>query len=917
MERLKQVLSNQEENYILPFFWQHGESESTLREYMQAIKDANISEVCLESRPHPDFAGPKWWEDLDVIINEAKKLQMKIWILDDSHFPTGFANGAVKKAPFELRHKYMVNRSLEMFGPVKQAEFPVKSYMEPTPLPPWIPQPPKDESDNFEDDELVRIFACEILPGEVLGKPIDLTPCIDDEGFCRFDLPEGYFRIYVVYLTRNARGRNDYINFLDKESCRILIDAVYEPHYERYKAYFGNTILGFFSDEPPIGNTEGYTPVGPIGSAGQNLPWSRAAWNLLTKEYGSEDWISSIPYLWANAADQDEQAKIRNAYMEMVSRLVAECFSSQLGEWCSAHGVEYIGHMLEDCDMHLGMGISMAHFFRGLSGQHMAGVDNIGGQDVPRHESPAPNDEAGFYHYMIGKMAASHAAIDPKKKGRALCENFGAYGWHSGPKEQKFLLDHYMARGVNHFVPHAFRPAPFPDPDCPPHFYAHGENPTYRAFGDLMAYTNRVCALISDGMPKPDAAMLYNAEAWWAGNADSQIPVCRSLGESQIDFHIIPSEVFENTDYPCEYDGKLLKVNGVSYHALLVTGSEYVNLISAEMICRMTADGFPVVFTNKRPRGIIGATESENRTFAVVCEKAPCVPVKELGGLLREGKVPGAEALIPETVINPSNKLLTAYHYSLHGAEEYILLNEMPEKTFEGSITVKAEGKPLRYFPWENRLEKTEYERLADGRTEVKLSLNPLELTVLLFLPEGDELPAQVQDVKKTGTVLVKKINSFTVSLADSVEYLQRLREKGLPMHGADAFMEMKDAKTLTAPFTCVHRDNPDFSGYVIYETPLELIPGFAYELQIDDAYETVEAFFNGKPVGVRVQGPFRFDIPSELVKEENLLRIEAATLADRKARKVSPGSMRSMSADRPFTASGIVGEVRILRAEA
>ena len=199
----------------------------------------------------------------------------------------------------------------------------------------------------------------------------------------------------------------------------------------------------------------------------------------------------------------------------------------------------------------------------------------------------------------------------------------------------------------------------------------------------------------------------------------------------------------------------------------------------------------------------------------------------------------------------------------------------------------------------------------------MKLSLNPLELTVLLFLPEGDELPAQVQDVKKTGTVLVKKINSFTVSLADSVEYLQRLREKGLPMHGADAFMEMKDAKTLTAPFTGVHRDNPDFSGYVIYETPLELIPGFAYELQIDDAYETVEAFFNGKPVGVRVQGPFRFDIPSELVKEENLLRIEAATLADRKARKVSPGSMRSMSADRPFTASGIVGEVRILRAEA
>ncbi len=36
---------------------------------------------------------------MDVILDEAKKLGMKVWILDDSHFPTGFANGALKDAP--------------------------------------------------------------------------------------------------------------------------------------------------------------------------------------------------------------------------------------------------------------------------------------------------------------------------------------------------------------------------------------------------------------------------------------------------------------------------------------------------------------------------------------------------------------------------------------------------------------------------------------------------------------------------------------------------------------------------------------------------------------------------------------------------------------------------------------------------
>ena len=34
-ERLKQVLEGNGGNYIFPFFWQHGEEESVLRDYMR------------------------------------------------------------------------------------------------------------------------------------------------------------------------------------------------------------------------------------------------------------------------------------------------------------------------------------------------------------------------------------------------------------------------------------------------------------------------------------------------------------------------------------------------------------------------------------------------------------------------------------------------------------------------------------------------------------------------------------------------------------------------------------------------------------------------------------------------------------------------------------------------------------------
>ena len=36
--RIYEALNGKQGNYILPFFWQHGEDEETLREYMGVIR---------------------------------------------------------------------------------------------------------------------------------------------------------------------------------------------------------------------------------------------------------------------------------------------------------------------------------------------------------------------------------------------------------------------------------------------------------------------------------------------------------------------------------------------------------------------------------------------------------------------------------------------------------------------------------------------------------------------------------------------------------------------------------------------------------------------------------------------------------------------------------------------------------------
>ena len=79
------------DNYIFPFLWMRGEEEEILRNEIGKIHECGIRAICVEARPHDDFCGPGWWHDMDIVLDEARKRDMKVWILDDKHFPTGYA----------------------------------------------------------------------------------------------------------------------------------------------------------------------------------------------------------------------------------------------------------------------------------------------------------------------------------------------------------------------------------------------------------------------------------------------------------------------------------------------------------------------------------------------------------------------------------------------------------------------------------------------------------------------------------------------------------------------------------------------------------------------------------------------------------------------------------------------------------
>lgn len=926
-KRVNQLLAGKGENYIFPFFWQHGEEEAVLRDYMQKIKEANIGAVCVESRPHPDFVGEKWWKDMDVILDEAKKLGMKVWILDDSHFPTGYAAGKMETAGKELCHQYLDYNVLEAWGPRKRMEINVEAYAKPQPLPPWMPPMPGEPKRKLCDDSVFRVIACPVEEKGRIGAPVDMTGQVKD-GRLIFDVPEGYWKIYVVYLTRDARGRNNYINFLDEKSCRVLVDAVYEPHYEKYGALFGTVIAGFFSDEPPIGNTPGYTRGDLIGKPDMSLAWSGEMQAMMEKEYG-KGWEPETPFLWNQGSDGQRTARIRTAYMNAVSRLVSRCFSNQLGKWCGDHGVEYIGHMLEDCDSSANLGPGMGHFFRGLSGQHMAGIDNIGGQVLPggqnvrRHEPDMCQDSAGFYHYMLGRMGASMAAIDAKKKGRCMCENFGAYGWRAGVSLEKYLMDHFLTRGVNHYVPHAFSPKAFPDPDCPPHFYAHGENPQLKAFGALMAYTNRICHLISGGVGEAPVALLYHGESQWAGEYESNILACRSLTEGQISFLIIPADVFAETEGAAVFSEKekTLNINGNLCRALVISGCQYITKAAAEFVIKAVNAGFKVVFTGRLPEGISDTDKEESKALTEKLSGCRVVPVEKLAEEFAEDSWRTVSLEKPE-------KYLTAYHYR-NGQDLYLILNENAAQGISQWITLPAGGTEIAaYDAWENKIRPVQVREVPDegkgGKVQVYVKLEPLEMLVLLCGTEGGILGA---DLEKSGRRAdleeecgkklpddgdrekIYKLDKFTVSRCESRDY---------PNFASAEEADLENGMALR---------HPEFSGIYRYETTVSLENAKANEeaahkekahmaeykawLCLTEVYDSAEVFVNGQSAGIRVARPYRFDITEALGDGENRIAIEVATTLERKAATIGAGD-RGMGALTPLSPTGLIGDVTL-----
>jgi len=857
---LRKILSGNNENHILPFLWLREQTEETLRTEIEKIYDCGIRAVCLESRPHPDFGGDGWWHDFDIVIEEAKKRDMKIWILDDAHFPTGMANGLIPSKYPELARKYIMTQFVDCAGPVVAANLDVNLMM--TKQFKWTDFGKRIDTPLIDRQELLSVTAFKVVHGDVISsESIDLTEHVEN-GWLTWDVPDGVWRICVSFTTYDFGANNDYINYIDKKSVHTLIEAVYELHYDHYKDEFGKTIAGFFSDEPGFYNVADYKMYCTIGrTPGMALPWSEELREVY--ENNKRDWKTSLPYLWLDSDDETLPADLRRYYMDQVTRLYAEDFSCQLGQWCKEHGVEYIGHVVEDYDSHMKLGTGTGHYFRAMEGQAWAGIDVIGGQILPgnsistRHGVTADGN-AEFYHYMLAPMGASAAAIDPAKKGRLMCEMYGAYGWNFGVKSMKWLTDFLLFQGVNKIVPHAFSMADYPDIDCPPHFYARGNNGQYPYFAELMKYANRICDLLGDSKNVPQVGVIYGAEKDWMNESMKIQDVGKELLTNQIAYQILPTDIFEARDrYKVTLENGRLSVNEREMKALVVTETRFIEERELAVLKEAAAAGLPVYFLGKFPEYAIG----DGTRRQVKMAELKGIKELELDALAAELKAKGivdiaADAYTPD---------LLATHYRKDG-DIYCLFNTNLAYTIDVNVTLPVAGKLAAYDGMKNALVSVDnIATTADGRTKLHLTLAPYQSLVLLANLEGLE-DADILDAETASS-------SAELDISDNWN-LAAVRSINYPNFPAVVSVEKLEAYS---------RKNPEFAGILRYEKTLSLTEvdkNARFEAQ--HIYEVAEVFVNGESAGKKITPPYSWKIGNLLKAGENTIRVEVANTPTR-----------------------------------
>ena len=684
------------------------------------------------------YLTPEYFAFFKQFAEEAKKRDMRIWIVDDLGYPSGFAGGLISKQTPELRMQAL---GLTPGIPVKAGES--------------ISQP---VSANAVSAVAVRTTGDDHMSIALTSGKISWTAPAG-----------GNWTVYVVehvFRTSPVKGGggpgSSLEDYMDPAATAAYIGFTHQGYYNAMPELFGNTILGFRGDEPDYS----------IGG----LPWTPKFFDTFQQVKGydirpylgvpvmskpQQSGFGGKPATPPPAAPKltDSEQRAMGDYTDVFSQMFRDGFFKPQGLWCAAHGVEYQVHINhEEAEMQLVR--SQGEFVRDMKYVEVPGIDAIWHQiwtdtitDYPRLAS-----------------SAAHIYGHP----RSFTESFAAYRPEPDVIMARYILNEQMVRGINVIETMMFaatRPAgapPEPErprppvattaaggtaaPAPPPRPRGGGPSNLMRdpAWPALMDYVHRLSYVMSMGRPAATVALYIPSSSMWLDDSAADtafVATERLLAERQIDFDIINIDALA-TDLKAS-PGYLETMSGNQYRTVIIPYADVLSQAEVDRLKSLVKSGGKVLFLGKTPTLISQKSIMDSRAatpadfaFATVetsvqLPSSPRVPSDAPAAPPAAQVVPAAIETALNMVIGTREVALDTHDPALKvntrrlkDANVYLFFNEGAQASSH-MVTLRTTGKKVESWDPATGTVSPIVSTTKGGVVSVKLELKPYETELL------------------------------------------------------------------------------------------------------------------------------------------------------------------------------------------
>jgi hypothetical protein len=771
----------------------------------------------------PAYLSDGHMDEVKFIVAEAAKRNMRMWVQDESDYPSGFADGYISERYPELTMQVMAADLHLHVAPGQLLELPLPS----TTLAVWATA--TDNAGKISQTIQIPVPADFQLKWRVPS--VGSTP----------NEPHMNWQVSIlrhIHLSSPTRGddRPDHgrakdalfsiIDYLDPKATDAFLSITEETYYKAVGDQFGKIVMGFFGDEPDYSENNTTADIVP-GSAG--VPWTPALLDTFKAQKGYD----LTPYLPAffDGQPTEQSQRVWADYYDVWSGIFRDSFFGEQAAWAKAHNVEYLVHLNHEEAM-LSLERSEGDYFRDERHVQVPGIDNLS-QLIP--SAVHRFDSNWSTNNNFPKLASSDAHLFGRPQ--IWAEEGGGSG-----VDGKYQMNFQLVRGVDalQIRVNGLRANP-----------GAADTPVPPDSAQTLWYANRAGYLMGVGRPAAQVGLYHPGNSIWLGG-DAATEADRSttklgwqLFEHQVDWDYFDEQSLSSV--ATIGNGGFTNLSGQTYKAIVLPSMTVITRVGLERLKAFAAAGGKVIFVGKTPTLVIDKTYLDAKTEAPDLSFATLV---EASGDITPAVLAALPA--PDVKVDAEFKRLTYTHRKYADGDFYFFFNESDQAETR-SVTLAGRGAAQDWDMLTGEIHAmTGAAKDGDG-VKVPLVLGPYESKAIMIgpLPPASTLGA-AEPSFAAGATLADLSGGWTLDLNGQhlTTAIKPWEELGVANFAGPANYSLQ--------FTAPARP----AGKHVY-------------LEIGDVHDFAHVTLNGKEVGARSFQPYRWDVTAALKPGANDLKIE------------------------------------------